>query len=33
MSERLNITLLWITGTALFADLVWILSMMYTISL
>lgn len=33
MSDRMNITLLWITGTALFADIVWILSMMCTISL
>lgn len=33
MSEKFNITLLWITGAALFADLVWILSMMCTISL
>lgn len=30
MSERLNITLLWLTSAALFADLVWLLLMMCT---
>lgn len=29
MSEKMNITLLWLTGAALFADLVWILLMMF----
>jgi len=33
MSERLNITLLWLTGAALFADLVWLLLMMCRFSM
>jgi hypothetical protein len=33
MSEKLNIALLWLTGTALFADLVWLLLMMCTFNM
>ena len=33
MSERLNITLLWLTGAALFVDLIWLLIMMCRFSL
>ena len=33
MSEKLNITLLWLTGAVLFADIIWLLSMMCQYSL
>lgn len=33
MSEKLNIALLWLTGTAFFADIVWLLLMMYRFSM